>query len=112
MSENDSFDAVINEMLRLAESLLGGAMNPMPAPQEIEETAPDELIERKDGFTYVLNAPGYEKDQLLVSVLEDEVDVKGPDFAVSKHLPNRVDPETVQSKYVNGILSVTVRKRQ
>jgi HSP20 family molecular chaperone IbpA len=110
LSESDNFDEVMKDMLRIAERLLSGSVSAVPVSQEAEETEPDELIEGKEGFTYILNAPGYEKDQLLVSVLEDELDVKGPDFAVRKRLPSRVDPETVKSKYVNGILSVTVRK--
>ena len=110
MSESDNFDEVMKDMLRIAERLLSGSIGAVPVSQETDETEPDELIDGKEGFTYILNAPGYERDQLLVSVLDDELDVKGPDFAVRKHLPSDVDPETVKSKYVNGILSVTVKK--
>ena len=113
MSEYDGFDSMLEDMLRLAERLFSESLQPAsnPARQVQEKAEPDELIESRDRFTYILNAPGYQQDQLLVSVLDDEIVVKAPDFAVKKHLAGRVDPGTAESKYRNGVLSVTVRKR-
>lgn len=113
MSEFDGFNSILEDMLRLAEQLFNESAQLTPVPaRQAQEVEPDELIEGRDRFTYILNAPGYEQDQLLVSVLEDEIDVKAPDFALKKHLSGRVDPGTAESKYRNGVLSVTVRKRQ
>jgi HSP20 family molecular chaperone IbpA len=110
MSEDDNFSAIFEEMMRLAESLIGGqtvrqTTRAAPQPQ-------DEMIEGRDRLTYILNAPGYEKDDLRVSVQEDELEVKGPDFIVKKKFPGRVEPDTAKSSYVNGVLSVIVERRR
>jgi len=112
MSEYDGFDSMLDDMLRLAERLFSDSLQPVQTREVQKEAEPDELIEGADRFTYILNAPGYQQGQLLVSVLEDEIDVKGPDFALKKHLSGRVDPDTAKSRYVNGVLSVTVEKRK
>jgi HSP20 family molecular chaperone IbpA len=110
MSDNDDFTAIFEEMMRLAESLIGGQTSVQTA--EAAPQSRDELIEGKDRLTYILNAPGYQKDDLLVSVLDSEIEVKGPDFIARKRLPGRVDPDSAKSTYVNGVLSVTLERKR
>lgn len=104
MSDDTGFEGVMAEMLRLAERLLGGQLG---GEQEQER---EELIVGKDYITYVLDARGYSKEDILVSVLDDEIEVKGPDFIVKKRLPERVAPETAVSTFRNGVLSVRVKR--
>ncbi|MDV3244388.1 MAG: Hsp20/alpha crystallin family protein [Nitrososphaerales archaeon] len=114
MSEFDNFDRIFEEMIRIAERIFDASPVGFEAtPHAVQREAPsDEIIERKDSMVYILNAPGYEEGQLLVSVLEDEVEVKAPDFMIKKPLPSRVNPASASCKYRNGVLSVTVKKRQ
>lgn len=110
MSDNDELTSLVEAMLRLAESMAGGH-SPGQAGAAASKSRPDELIDGKEKLTYILNAPGYEKDQLRVSVLPDSLEVKGPDFLVRRELPHSADPDTARSKYLNGVLSVTVAKK-
>ena len=110
MSDNDDFESIFEEMMRLAESLVGGQPLRQVAATSVQTR--DELIEGRDRLTYILNAPGYGKDDLRVSVLEDEIEVKGPDFIAKKRLPGRVEPDSAKSTYVNGILSVTLERKR
>ncbi len=115
MSNFDNFDSIFREVIRLTESLFEAQDN---APTQVSDAVPvekeerDELIERGDSFNYILDAPGYEEGQLGVSVLDDRIEVKAPDFVAGKPFPTRVDPGSAVSKYRNGILSVTVRKKR
>ncbi len=113
MSEFDSFDRMFNEMIRIAERIFDAEPLGFEAtPHAVQREAPsDEIIEREDSVVYILNAPGYEEGQLLVSVSDDEVEVKAPDFIVKKPLPSRVDPTSASSKYRNGVLSVEMKKK-
>ncbi len=114
MSDHEGFDRIFEDMIRFAEELFGGFVpGAVAVPGTVQTQAErDELIERGDSFNYILNAPGYEEGQLLVSVLDDEISVKTPDFVAKKSLPSRVDADSAVSKYRNGVLSVTVKKRQ
>lgn len=111
MSDRDEFESILDEMLRLAETIAGGA-GPRRTDAVTVQSRPDELIEGRERLTYILNAPGYEKDELRVSVLEDALEVKGPDFLVRKRLPGGVNPETAKSRYLNGVLSVTMERKR
>ena len=106
--EGSDFDALFEEVLRLMQGMTANQ-----APRQVVQTADsarDELIEGRDRLTYIINAPGYEKDDLRVSVLDDEIEVKGPDFIARKRLPVRVNPDGAKSAYNNGVLSVTVER--
>lgn len=114
MSERDDFDAIFEEMMRLAESIVRGqpAMQATRQAAKASSQSVDELIEGKDRLTYILDAPGYEKDDFRVSILDSELEVKGPDFIARKKLPGRVDADSARSAYVNGVLSVTLRRKK
>jgi HSP20 family molecular chaperone IbpA len=113
LSESDGFDRVFEDMIRLTQRLFETQPSDWgaEAQPEQEQVDRDELIERGDSFEYILEAPGYSEGQLLVTVQDDEIEVRGPDFVMSKALPSKVDPDSTDSKYTNGVLSVRVNKR-
>jgi HSP20 family molecular chaperone IbpA len=111
MSEDAGFEGVLAEMLRLAERLFGEELQGEGNAEAESERGEEELIVGRDYITYVLDARGYSKEDLLVSVLEDEIEVKGPDFIVKKRLPESVVPDTAVSTFRNGLLSVRVKKK-
>jgi len=113
LSDYEGFGWLFEEIVRLAEQVFDASpAESQFSPRAVQQEGPrDELIERKDSVTYILNAPGYDEGQLLVSVLEDEVEVRSPGFVIKKPLPHKVDPTSASSKYRNGILSVEMMKK-
>lgn len=102
----------MRDLMRMAERILDqpqGASTSQPALQRQSEED-DEVIDASESVTYILHAPGYTQDQLRISVQRDEIEVKTPDFMRRRRLTAQVDPDTVESKYLNGVLSVRVKK--
>ena len=69
-----------------------------------------EIIERADCVVAVLDIPGREASELMVSLDEEEMRVEGPGLGVRAPLPCLVDPLGLSSEYRNGILSVKIMK--
>jgi HSP20 family molecular chaperone IbpA len=113
LSDPKSFDSIFEEMIKLTEQLFDGQVAWLTEvqPTDEDQAERDELIDRGTSFEYILEAPGYEEGQLSVSLREQRLQVKGPDFEVKKTLPSRVIPESLASRYNNGVLSVTVKKK-
>lgn len=105
-------DPFMDEMDRMVRQLLSDetAQEETEQEQRREEEEPDEIIDGKKSITYILNAPGFEKDDFLVSLQDREIEVKTGEFMIKKKLPALVKPKTAVSSYRNGILSITVKK--
>jgi HSP20 family molecular chaperone IbpA len=102
---------MFQEFVRMAEKLFEDTLERRGYTEGFRtEEEPDEVIEGNDRITYVLNAPGYSRDDFRVSVLDDSVEVKTKDFLRRRGLGTTVEPETAETTYRNGVLSVTVRK--
>lgn len=115
MSEPYELDKMLDELFRFAEKLfqeeiLPGSQSPSEEAVQTGAPEPDEVIEGRDRVTYLLNAPGYSKEEFLVSVLDDQVEVKTKDFLRRRGLGSPVDPESAQTTYRNGVLSVTLKR--
>jgi len=116
-AENGSgFGFLINELDRLfdfpAPTVSSHAWNPISAH------------ETETGYRYDLELPGLKKDELKVSLTDGVLAVKGQkrlfrdgaETAVeverSLLVPEDVDPEKVQARYVDGVLTLEISKRE
>lgn len=115
MNEPYEFDEMFQEFVRLAEKLFEGTLEPRGYRSNVrtEQSADadlDEVIVGKDRITYILHAPGYSKEEFLVSVLDDSVEVKTKDFLRRRSLSKPVEPGSAETTYRNGVLSVNVKR--
>lgn len=116
-AENGSgFGFLINELDRLFD---------FPAPTVSSRTwNPISAHETETGYRYDLELPGLKKESLKVTLTDGVVAVKGQkrlfhngaETAVeverSLLVPEDVDPEKIQARYVDGILTLEISKRE
>ena len=99
-----------------------------------EWTPPVDIVEREDVYTLEFDLPGFERDDLDVSVKDGVLTVTGErkfsrpadeetkyfrfyeraggTFTRSFNLPKQVDAENIAAQYKNGVLSLTLAKRE
>lgn len=92
-------------------------------------TPPVEIYEASDNVVLVAELPGFEKDEVDISIQDNQLTLSGerkaPEgrdyhrserwygrFERSLALPNSVDPDGVKARLQNGILTVTLPKRE
>jgi len=84
---------------------------PEKALKEIREPLTDVFEEDKTVKIYV-ELPGEEEDDIQLNVTEGKVEVKAEKFYKMVEVPtSNVDVEKVSSKYKNGVLEVTIPKK-
>ena len=116
-AENGSgFGFLINELDRLFDF-------PVPTISS-RDWSPISAHETETGYRYDLELPGLKKDELKVTLTDGVLAVKGQkrlfrdgaETAVeverSLLVPEDVDPEKVQARYVEGILTLEISKRE
>jgi len=116
MSEYGDIDDFFEEFFRLAERALRQSAEGARDVSEIQSpqvwsSDPDEIITGPKEITYLLEAPGYEPDDFLVSVFDDAIEVKTREFMRRKKLGSTVYPESAATTYKNGVLSVRMKRR-
>jgi HSP20 family molecular chaperone IbpA len=80
--------------------------------KEIREPIIDVFDEKKTRKIYV-ELPGEEKDGIQLNVTEGKAEVKAKNFYKMIDLPTRdLDIEKTSSKYKNGVLEVTIPKKE
>lgn len=85
---------------------------PKAALKEARDPLTDIFEEEKAVKIYV-ELPGEEKEDIQVNVTEGKVEVKSKKFYKMIDLPTRdIDVEKTSSKYKNGVLEVTVPKKE
>lgn len=116
-AENGSgFGFLINELDRLfdfpAPTVSSHAWNPVSAH------------ETETGYRYDLELPGLKKDGLKVTLTDGVLAVKGlkrlfregqetwVELERSLLVPEDVDPNKIQAKYVDGVLTLEISKRE
>ena len=101
-------------------------LNPMrrrPGPQrpfEVPESALREtrepltdIFEEEKAMKIYVEVPGEEKDDIQLNVTAGKVEVKAKNFYKMINLPtSNIDIEKASSKYKNGVLEVTIPKRE
>lgn len=116
LENGDGFGFLLNELDRLfdfsAPTVSSHNWNPISAH------------ETESGYRYDLELPGLRKDELKVSLTDGVLAVKGrkrlfrdgaeTSVEVERSLlvPEDVDPEKIQARYVDGILTLEISKRE
>lgn len=92
-----------------------GPQRPRLNVQEEREPLVD-VIEEKDALKVVAEVPGVEKEDIDLKATENSltisVDNKVRRYYKEVEFPSMVDPESVKASYRNGILEVTLTKRE
>jgi len=110
------FGFLINELDRLFD---------FPAPTASSHAwNPISAHETETGYRYDLELPGLKKDDLKVTLTDGILAVKGQkrlfrdgtetavEIERSLLVPEDVDPEKVQARYVDGVLTLEISKRE
>ena len=116
-AENGSgFGFLINELDRLFDF----PSNPVSS----HTWSPISAHETESGYRYDLELPGLKKDELKVTLTDGVLAVKGQkrlfrdgaetsvEVERSLLVPEDVDPEKIQARYVDGILTLEISKRE
>ena len=116
-AENGSgFGFLLNELDRLFD---------FPAPTVSSRTwNPISAHETETGYRYDLELPGLKKDELKVTLTDGVLAVRGQkrlfrdgaetsaEIERSLLVPEDVDPEKIQARYVDGVLTLEISKRE
>ena len=85
---------------------------PKEALNEIREPLTDVFEDDKTVKIYV-ELPGEERDDIQLNVTEGRVEVKAKKFYKGIEIPTEnIDVEKTSSKYKNGVLEVTIQKKE
>ena len=98
-------------------------MSPRPRPQrplEVPENALQEnpepladIFEEEKAIKIYVEVPGEEKEDIQLNVTTGNVEVKAKRFYNTINLPTtNIDIEKASSKYKNGVLEVTIPKKE
>ena len=86
--------------------------------------SPISAHETESGYRYDLELPGLKKDELKVTLTDGVLAVKGQkrlfrdgaetsvEVERSLLVPEDVDPEKIQARYVDGVLTLEIAKRE
>ena len=87
---------------------------PTQGDEEAREPLTD-VVESDKEVSVTIELPGVEKQDVNLHVAEQSVTVrveKGRRYQKQVHLPARVRPETAKATFKNGILDVTVQRKE
>ncbi len=69
-------------------------------------TDEDEVIDGPEEVTFILHAPGYWDEDLVVVLVGKELVVRRPDFAIGRQLPVNAEVSDIVRNCTNGVLNV------
>jgi HSP20 family molecular chaperone IbpA len=84
---------------------------PENALREIREPLTD-VFEEENAVKIYIELRGEEKDDIRLNVTEGEVEVKAKNFYKLIDVPENIDIEKASSKYNNGVLQITIPKKE
>ena len=117
MSMGPDGKPVIREFgnVKASKPMAFGPQRPRLDVKEEREPLVD-VIEEKDALKVVAEVPGVEKEDIDLNTTENSltisVDNKARRFYKEVEFPSQVDPESVKASYRNGVLEVTLTKRE
>ena len=72
-----------------------------------------DVLECDDHISVTLELPGVDKDEISLEVVDDvleiAVDSPGKDYSDIIELPSRVDPDSIEATFKNGVLNVCIK---
>lgn len=75
-----------------------------------------DIIEEEDVVKIIMDLPGVEREDINVEATEEELTVSARrgdrKYYKSVKLPAKVKPETAKATYKNGVLTITIEKRE
>ncbi len=74
-----------------------------------------DVFEDDEKVTIIAELPGVSKDKIKVRVNEDEVEIEATNskkYHKVIRLPAKVKPETAKANYKNGVLEITIEKKE
>ena len=91
-----------------------GNMRPTENKVEIKDAREPlvDVIEREGEIDVLAELPGVEKGDIDVNATERRLTIRAPNFYKEKALPAAVESNDVKAIYKNGVLTVTLRKKQ
>ena len=103
---------MFNDYDEIRDELARAYRNFSEPEEEHEDDIFVDIIEDKDRIIVTIPLPGKVKEEIGLWAKELSLDIRAGD--VEKHivLPKAIDPESVKATFKNGILSVTMRKRE
>lgn len=116
LGNGGGFGLFLNELDRLLDSSTFSASSHTWSPISAHET--------ETGYRYDLELPGLKKEELKVTLTDGVLAVKGQkrlfrdgqemmvDVERSLLVPEDVDPNRIQAKYVDGVLTLEISKRE
>ena len=116
LSDGSGFGFLLNELDRLLDHTTASASSHTWSPISAHET--------ESGYRYDLELPGLKKDDLKVTLADGVLAVKGlkrlfrdgrenlVEVERSLLVPEDVDPDKVQARYVDGVLTLEISKRE
>lgn len=86
--------------------------------QEVKAAAVKTFTEDEKGVTVEVDMPGLELGDIKVSIERRQLEISGMkkrngkvrNYQYSTVLPRSADPETIEARYENGVLTVTAKK--
>ncbi|NYT02091.1 MAG: Hsp20/alpha crystallin family protein [Methanosarcinales archaeon] len=74
-----------------------------------------DVMEEKDEFKIFVELPGVDKSNIKLDVADDSIEIKTDDekkFYKMVYLESTIDPDTTKASYNNGVLTLTVEKKE
>jgi len=75
-----------------------------------------DVIEEADHIKVIMDIPGVEKDKINVQATEDTIEVSATNrdrkYYKLVRLPAKIIPETAKATYKNGVLTITLEKKE
>ncbi|OYT31710.1 MAG: hypothetical protein B6U94_02195 [Thermofilum sp. ex4484_79] len=71
-----------------------------------------DIFENDDEFNIYIDLSGEKEEDILVSTDEDWVEVETPRRRKRIFLKSKIDPQSLQKKYKNGVLILKVKKKK
>jgi len=74
-----------------------------------------DVMEEKEEFKIFVELPGVDKSNIKLDVAEDSIEIKTDDekkFYKMVYLDSTIDPDSTKANYNNGVLTLTVEKKE
>lgn len=119
---------------RLASEIFGQSIGRIFGNDGLLDSAPGvNIVESKEGFRVEVQAPGFDKKDLKVEMLDDVLTIRGEhteeansnedvrwtrrefsrsSFERSFSMPKTVQADAITAEYVNGVLKLTIPKAE